>query len=125
LNDAVGWCIKQLDLTYLKSKKGYRLKGSWKGKGNSNGMPCKPGIVYLDKLSANFTGYVQDSVSKKMLATQVYIFNLTAKEKLAAFETYQGEGNFNFYADTANWYQIFIKAKGFHYKYSSITPFAK
>jgi len=122
LNDAVGWCIKELTLTHIKSEKGYRLKGNWEGYANNNGKACKPGILYLDKLSANFTGYIQDSLSKKMLGAEVYVLNLTEKEKTAALETYQGEGIFNFYADTANWYQILVKAEGYHYKIHRFKP---
>lgn len=116
LNDAVGWCIKKLVLVHIRGKNGYRLKGNWSGYSNTTKKDCQPGILFLDKESAKFTGLVQDSITHHLLEANILVSNLTLKEKKGIIKTYKNEGVFKFFADTAYTYQIYITSKGYHDK---------
>ncbi|MBT29488.1 MAG: hypothetical protein CMO01_07475 [Thalassobius sp.] len=116
LSDAVGWCIKHLRLKYQLAKTGYQLKGNWSGYGNSNGEPCKPGIVLMERETGKFTGILQDSITQELLSSTVYVYNLTKKQKFAILETYENEGEFKFFADSTDTYQLLITASGYHDK---------
>jgi|GEM_PF-3218510 len=122
LNDAVGWCIKKLELVHLRGKSGYRLKGSWTGYSNTTKKDCEPGILFLDKESAKFTGLVQSSVNDQLLEANIFVSNLTLKEKKGLIKTYKNEGVFKFFADTAYTYQIYITSNGYHDRLIKLKP---
>ena len=116
LSDAVGWCIKNLKLKYQLNKTGYQLKGSWIGYGNSNGEPCRPGLVLMERETGKFTGIVKDSLTTDLLNSKIYVYNLTKKQKIAILETYEDEGEFKLFADSTNFYQLLFTAEGYHDK---------
>ncbi|MEM1134891.1 MAG: OmpA family protein [Bacteroidota bacterium] len=116
LNDAVGWCIKKLSLSHTLAKTGFQLKGNWSGYSSSNGKPCRPGIVLLEKETGKFQGIVKDSTSGALLNANVFIFNRSKREKIGKFETYQDEGDFRFFANESDTYQLLITSAGYHDK---------